>query len=222
MTAAPAITAAAPVSDLLAQALATPPTVAASYWLARMCIAEGIPGDFVECGVFCGAQCAAMARAIMDAGDPTRKVHMFDSFQGIPRAGVHDNDIRPLVGAARFWPEPSGVSEQNIERVHEHMRRWAIPPELLVYHPGWFHDTVPTVDIGAIALLRLDGDLYESTKVCMEHLYPKLSVGGWCITDDWGLDGARKAVEEIVKVRHAYWQKQPDDERRLRGVNGCH
>src|SRR3990167_9889425 len=114
---------AGPVFGLLAQALATPPTVAASYWLARMWCAEGIPGDFVECGVFCGAQCAAMARAIMDAGDPTRKVHLFDSFQGIPRAGVHDNDIRPLVGAARFWPAPSGVSERNIERGREHMRR---------------------------------------------------------------------------------------------------
>ena len=56
----------------------------------------------------------------------------------------------------------------------------------------------------------------------MQHLYPKLSVGGWCITDDWGLDGARKAVEEVVKVQHAYWQKQANDERRLRGVNGCH
>jgi len=57
----------APIADLMPQALANPSTVAASYHLAKMCITEGILGDFVECGVFCGAQCAAMARAIMDA-----------------------------------------------------------------------------------------------------------------------------------------------------------
>jgi len=88
------------------------------------------------------------------------------------------------------------------------MREWCIDPEILVYHPGWFADTIPTAEIGEIALLRLDGDLYESTRICVEHLYPKLSVGGWVIVDDWNLDGARKAVQELLEPQHVYFQRQ--------------
>lgn len=169
-----------------------------------MVIDEGIPGDLVECGVFCGAQCAAMARAVMDAGVTNRKVYLFDSFQGIPAPGPHDNDMRPLLESAT---EP--VSMQTEAQVRGHMQKWGIDESLLVFRPGWFKDTVPLADMEAIALLRLDGDLYDSTKVCMEHLYPRLSVGGWCIVDDWNLDGARKAVEEAVDVKHLYFQRQP-------------
>ena len=57
-------------------------------------------------------------------------------------------------------------------------------------------------------MLRLDGDLYESTKVCVEHLYPKLAIGGWVIVDDWNLDGARKAVQELLEPQHVYFQRQ--------------
>jgi len=185
------------------QALANPPTVAASYWLAKMCIEEGIPGDFVECGVFCGSQCAAMARAIMDSGETGRRVHLFDSFQGIPKPGPHDNDIRPLLEGSA---EP--VSMQTVEQVRGHMERWGVDPAMLVYHPGWFEDTVHNADVERIALLRLDGDLYSSTKVCIEHLYPKLGIGGWVIVDDWNLDGARKAVQELLGPQHIYFQRQ--------------
>ncbi len=76
-------------------------------------------------------------------------------------------------------------------------------------HEGWFEDTVPAAQIGQIALLRLDGDLYESTKVCVQHLFPKLSVGGWCIVDDWNLDGCRAAIAETVgHLAPIYFQKQ--------------
>ena len=87
------------------------------------------------------------------------------------------------------------------------MREWAIPEDLLTYHVGWFEDTVPSADIERIAILRLDGDLYRSTRVCMDHLYPKLSLGGWCIVDDFKLDGCRKAVLEVVTPGPIYFQK---------------
>jgi O-methyltransferase len=77
---------------------------------------------------------------------------------------------------------------------------------LLVYHEGLFEDTVPNADIKEIAFLRLDGDLYSSTKVCMEHLYPKLVRGGWFCVDDFNLSGCRKAVLDYVVPAPVYWR----------------
>ncbi len=89
-------------------------------------------------------------------------------------------------------------------------KEWGIPDELLMYHPGWFKDTVASMMQTPIALLRLDGDLYESTKVCAETLYPLVSPGGWIIVDDFSLSGARKAFLEVVPdTGPAYFQVHP-------------
>jgi hypothetical protein len=82
--------------------------------------------------------------------------------------------------------------------VKENLFHWHLPADLFVFHEGWFQDTIPKVVMGPIALLRLDGDLYESTKVCLEGLYPKVSKGGWVIVDDYALTGCRKAVHEYL------------------------
>src|SRR6185369_15484988 len=191
-------------------ALSSKETLLATYDLARNVIERGVPGDFVECGVFGGAQCAVMARAIMERPDgygPSgfdyrRRVHLFDSFEGVPAPGEHDLE----------WVHPAGISLCTLEGVKQHMAEWGIPDELLVYHPGWFADTVAPACTceqdcdncayrylpDKIAILRLDGDLYASTKVCMENLYPLVSPGGWIIVDDFGLSGARKAFLETV------------------------
>jgi O-methyltransferase len=214
--------------DEVAQyALSSRDTIDASYWMARSILARGIEGDFVECGVFAGANAAAMARAILDwneqwrkaTGEPRdmpRKLHLFDSFTGIPQAGPEDKEFLE----AGHKP---GLSACSLEQVKANMRNWGIPDELLVWHPGMFEDTIPVAAnqakwledsqasmpaIRQIALLRLDGDLYESTKVCMEHLYPLVSKGGWVICDDYQLSGARKAVHEVVMPGPVYWVKE--------------
>lgn len=172
-----------------------------------------VHGDFVECGVWAGANSAAMAKAVMDhcgynhysygydypfssedaqqehrrIGSP--RVHLFDSFEGIPQAGPHDTEYLAAGHAA-------GLSKCSIETTRQQMKAWGIPDELLVYHPGWFSDTVASMMQTPIALLRLDGDLYESTRVCLEHLYPLVSVGGTVIVDDWTLSGVRRAMQE--------------------------
>lgn len=193
-------------------------TLQSSYDLARLAIQNGVPGDFVECGVFQGAQCAAMALAIQQADNCASgvswnrpRVHLFDSFSGVPAAGPHD----------RQWREaghPEGQSAASLADVQSNMREWGIDPALLVYYPGLFEETIPRFAFPIvaarpkIAILRLDGDLYESTKVCIEHLYPLVSPGGWIIVDDYGLDGARKAVNEFWERTSGYplvmWQKQ--------------
>lgn len=177
-----------------------------TYDIARLVLQREIPGDFVECGVYAGACCAIMARAIMDycaelttdgrqatrqEWPSERRVHLFDSFAGIPKPGPHDSDLAGNRG---------GESAVSLEGVQDNMQRWGIPEELLVYWRGDFQITVPhavaSKGIESIAMLRLDGDLYESTKVCMDHLYPLVAPGGYVIVDDFNLDGTRKAIVE--------------------------
>lgn len=179
------------------RALSSSETLRASYDIARLAIQNRVSGDFVECGVFAGAQCAAMALACLEAGQH-RRIHLFDSFAGIPAGGEYDLE----------WSHPAGTSACSLDGVKAHMREWCIPESMLVYHEGLFADTLPKADIDEIAILRLDGDLYESTKQCLEYLYPKVVRGGWVICDDFGLSGARKAVLDHIGggFPPVYWQ----------------
>lgn len=208
--------------DLIAASAITPPQVLrATYGLSRLLIEEGVPGDFIECGTYSGAHPAVMAHAIMEAGQThLRQVHLFDSFQGIPMSGEKDLDWhrgdpehRPFGPPGLAERTSAWISACSREQVERNMELWGVDPTLLVYHEGWFHDVLP-VDapgIGDIALLRLDADLHESTRVCLEYLYPKISPGGWCICDDWGLDGCREAVSPYLLLKEncpIYWRKE--------------
>lgn len=194
--------------DQFAQAAySTLPTLYMSYELSVECIKNNIPGDFVECGVAAGSQVAAMAYACQ-VFNIEKKVHLFDSFEGIPLAGIHDTEQPGIVGPIQHDVNvpsealliSSGITVQSLENVQLNMSRWGISPHRLVYHKGWFQHTLPHVadKIGAISLLRLDGDLYESTKVCLEYLYPKVSKGGYVVIDDFALAGCKKAVLEYL------------------------
>ena len=165
-----------------ALALSTRPTLDFSFELAEKCIIDGVPGDFVECGVYAGSQCAAMAYACQKHGDE-RKIHLFDSFDGIPDAGPLDD------------PKLSRQSKCTLEQCFGYMTEtWEIEAERLIFHPGWFADTIPGVNIERIAILRLDGDLYESTKTALEGLFPSVVEDGYCIVDDYALNGCCLAV----------------------------
>ncbi len=181
-------------------ALSHSETCEATFDIARSLIERNVPGDFVECGVYAGAQAAFMARALQEFGAGGRKVHLFDSFEGIPVGGEYDHELKD---------KPAGISSYSLSRVQENMQVWGIPDSLLVYHPGWFEDTVPlsaaTWDL-KIGFLRLDGDLYESTKVCLQYLYPRLTRGAWFCVDDFNLNGARKAILDYCIPAPVYWR----------------
>lgn len=203
-------------NQVASAALSSKETLRATYDIARLALQNSIPGDFVECGVFAGAQCAMMARAIMDhhcddelemwcpaMANFANRVHLFDSFEGVPPPGIHDVDWR----AARH---PVGQSACSLEEVHVNMEAWGIYPKLLIKHVGRFNYTVHLAAnaggllacnglLRGIAILRLDCDLYEWTKVCLENLYPLVSPGGWVIVDDMALDGCKKAVDDFMK-----------------------
>lgn len=194
--------------NLFAQrAYSTLPTIYNTYELAVRIIKNKIPGDFIECGVAAGSQVAAMALACQQF-NVSKQIHLFDSFEGIPLASSNDTD-QPGIGEIKHNTNvadlnellvTTGVSACSVERVKNHMQAWGIDAKRLIYHKGWFQHTLPldALSIKRISFLRLDGDLYESTKVCLEYLYPKMSKGGYVVIDDFALDGCRKAVLEYI------------------------
>ncbi|PYQ04157.1 MAG: macrocin O-methyltransferase [Acidobacteria bacterium] len=154
---------------------------------------DGVRGDLIEAGVWRGGASIFMRGVLKAYGDPTRLVWVADSFQGLPapRPGVWRDDERiPLVKFARTLAVP-------LEQVRANFERYELLDDRVRFLPGWFKDTLPTAPIERLALMRLDGDMYESTQVAIGSLYPKLSGGGYCIIDDYySHSGARQAVTE--------------------------
>jgi O-methyltransferase len=190
------------------------------YQQAAYCEQCHIPGSFVECGVWKGGAMGVMALANLRKGAERRRLHLFDAFTEIcePDAAVDGEravrEVRSLTGrrgCARGKLEPltgiydsmggPGTLEENKELLEKAIH---YPPDFIDYHVGWFQDTIPAVceSIGPIAILRLDGDWYASTKVCLEHLFDKVVKGGIVIIDDYGTyEGCRKAVDEFIVSR---------------------
>jgi hypothetical protein len=180
----------------------------------------GIPGAFVECGVWKGGAMGMMALANLRRGKSRRHLHLFDAFQEIcePDAAVdgeralrevleftgrsgHDKgELRPLTGIYDSFGGPGSLDE-NKSFMNTII---GYPEEFSHYHVGWFQDTLPADHdkIGPIAILRLDGDWYASTKVCLDYLFDKVVKGGVVIIDDYGsYEGCRKAVDEFLEAR---------------------
>ncbi|MCE4225033.1 hypothetical protein HCU64_14835 [Methylobacterium sp. C25] len=174
--------------------------------------AEGIAGAFVECGVWNGGAVGLMGLADRRCPGPERVIHLFDSFEGLPQPTEKDTDVYQgyldeghpeessdalrAIGACRG---EGAVTVQTFLTNHV-----GIPRDQLAFHVGWFQDTVPTAAtaLGPIAILRLDGDWYESTKVCIENLYDLVVEGGFLVIDDYGtFTGCREAIDAFFKER---------------------
>lgn len=154
-------------------------------------VSEDIPGDLIECGVWRGGACILMRAVLAAYGDESRSVWLADSFQGVPRSDPEnykaDKGIRAELAAGIL-----GVSEAEVKANFE---RYGLLDDRVRFLPGWFKDTLADAPIDQISLLRLDGDLYESTIQALDALYPRLSPGGFCIVDDYL---AVKACEQAV------------------------
>jgi hypothetical protein len=160
-------------------------------------IKENVPGDFIETGVWRGGSCIFM-RAILQAyGVKDRSVWVADSFQGLPPpnpvAYPHDTGL-----TLNLYPELA----VSLEAVQTNFKRYDLLDEQVQFLKGWFRDTLPAAPVKQLAILRLDGDLYESTMDGLIHLYPKLAVGGYVIVDDYG------AIEACKQAVHDYRQAQ--------------
>lgn len=170
--------------------------------LALDLVENGVDGAFVECGVAQGG-CAALIAKVADIDAKSRHCWFFDSFEGLPdptsddfeegRTGQH---IRPL---------PRGSCLGTLEQVSGLLfDTFGFSRERITLVKGWFQDTVEkhAPEIGSIALLRVDGDWYDSTKCCLDALYDRVSPGGHVIIDDYfSCYGARKATDEFLEGR---------------------
>lgn len=178
--------------------LANLPTMDVTFELVEHVLRDDVEGDLVECGVYAGGQPAIMSY-VCTRYSKRRTIHLFDSFEGIPQAGpMDDESITGLIGKGDGSLRTTGISACSLENVQLNMKKWGVDASSMKYHKGWFQDVLPKTEMGPIALLRLDGDLYESTKVCLKYLYPKVQNGGWVVIDDYALTGCYKAVSEYL------------------------
>ena len=173
------------------------------------CDVSIIDGDFIECGVAAGSQLAMMNKALTDKG-VNKSVYGYDSYQGIPYATIED-ESQPAIGAIDKnnlgLLKTTGVSSHSKESVIENFKTWGVSLDNVTLVEGWFQNTLSKTDTGKISVLRLDGDLYESTKVCLEVLYPKVEKGGLIIIDDYELAGCKKAVHDYIKGKRVKLQR---------------
>ncbi len=190
------------------------------YQQVAYCEEARLPGAFVECGVWKGGSVALMALANLEYGAARRDIHLFDSFTDIcepdqavdgarairevkawAKGGGMNGALAPVTGFYDLMGG-AGTLAGNKELLE---KRVGYDPQFLYYHAGWFQDTLPkdANAIREIAILRLDGDWYASTKVCLEHLYDKVVVGGFIIVDDYhAYEGCRKAVDEFRRRKN--------------------
>ncbi len=175
---------------------------------------ENVQGDLIETGVWRGGACILMRAVLAAYGIEDRKVYVADSFEGLPKP---DPEKFPAdKGDKHYIHKFLAVSQDEVE---ENFRKFGLLDDQVVFLKGWFKDTLPNAPIGTLAVLRLDGDMYSSTMDALKNLYPKLSKGGFCIIDDYGLKGCKQAVDDyraenaiaaemkIVDWTGRYWRK---------------
>jgi hypothetical protein len=151
---------------------------------------KGIPGDFIETGVWRGGATIFM-RAVLKAYNVSdRLVWIADSFEGLPPA----NDQK--------YPQDAGFVQYtelavSVDEVKSNFEKYGLLDDQVRFLKGWFKNTLPHAPIQKLAVLRLDGDMYESTMDAIINLYPKLSIGGYLIVDDYGaIPACRQAIHD--------------------------
>lgn len=184
--------------------------------LMEAVLQNNIPGDFIETGVWRGGTCIFMRALLKTYQVRDRRVWVADSFQGLPPVDLAQ------------YPQDAPLSHLSdqpflaipLEEVQANFKKYHMLDEQVCFLPGWFSESLPKAPIEQLALLRLDGDYYSSTMDGLVHLYPKLSVGGYVIVDDYGLLPCKKAVHDyrelhgieapLIRVDQfaVYWQKE--------------
>ena len=157
---------------------------------------EGIPGDLIEAGVWRGGATILMRGYLAVYEMEDRCVWVADSFQGLPlptHPADHGHDLSPAIAP---------ILSVSLEEVRGIFRRYGLLDDRVCFLEGWFKDTLASAPIDRLALLRLDGDLYESTMDGLTALYDKVVPGGFIIVDDYGdFIPCRRAIDEFRALR---------------------
>ena len=176
----------------------------ALYSGLKYIVANKIPGDIVECGVWKGGSSMLCALTLAKLGDSDRKLLLYDTYTGMPKPIEKDKEAFTGNEAMSEWSknEKGEINEwcyASLEEVQNNMFSTGYPKENISFIKGKVEETIPNTIPDHIALLRLDTDLFESTKHELIHLYPKLSKLGVLVIDDYGYwAGAREAVDDYL------------------------
>jgi O-methyltransferase len=167
-------------------------------WCVSDIIRRNIPGDLAEAGTWRGGASIFMRAVLKAHGDTTRIVWVADSFEGLPKPDA----LRYAADAGDPHWRFSNWLAVSLEDVKENFAKYGLLDQQVQFLKGWFRDTLPGAPITRLAILRLDGDMYESTMDTLVNLYPKLSPGGYIIVDDYALAGCKAAVDDF-RTKHA-------------------
>lgn len=183
--------------------------------LTQATLDSNTPGDFIETGVWRGGCCILM-KGVLAANGASRKVFVADSFDGLPKPDE------------KKYPHDKGDTHHlhkaslavSVETVRANFETYGLLDDSVVFVKGLFKDTLPNLPKTPLALVRLDGDMYESTLDALTALYPRISIGGYIIIDDYGvLKPCAQAVNDyrkehgitgtIHEIDHSgvWWQK---------------
>ena len=178
-------------------------------------ITNDVTGDLIETGVWRGGATILMRAVLKAYGVTDRCVYVADSFEGLPPP---DAERYPADEGLNLNEYPALAV--SLEDVSANFERYDLLDDQVTFVKGWFRDTLPGLKGHTWSVIRLDGDLYESTTDALVNLYPGLSPGGWVIIDDYEIDACRKAVtdyraanditEEIIEIdwTGVCWQKK--------------
>lgn len=189
-------------------------------------VRNGVAGDLVETGVWRGGVTIFMRALLKVLGDPDRQVWAADSFEGLPEPDPVKYPVEYKAFKSAAMTKYYNHLAVSLEEVQRNFAAYGMLDDRVRFLKGWFCDTLPTAPIDRIAVLRLDGDYYESTRDALVNLYDKVSVGGYVIIDDYGEDTwtyCRKAVDEfraerkitspLIRVDRpcSYWKRTAED-----------
>ena len=185
----------------------------------RFCVEDVIknevPGDLIETGVWRGGACILMRGILSAYGIDDRRVWVADSFEGLPAPDVE----KYPEDADANWDQYAELAV-GLDEVRGNFERYGLLDDNVEFLKGWFKDTLPTAPIDTLAVVRLDGDMYESTMDALTSLYPKLSPGGYLIVDDYGLPMCKQAIHDyrdehgiteriqVIDWLGVYWQRE--------------
>ncbi|MGA9779976.1 MAG: TylF/MycF family methyltransferase [Limisphaerales bacterium] len=182
---------------LLAQTMAGLKRLDNLQFCVETVLADNVPGDLIETGVWRGG-CSIFMKAILAAhGVTNRTIWVADSFAGLPRP---DAEKYPADAGDTFHLRTDLAV--SLEMVRGNFERYGLLDDQVRFLKGWFKNTLPSLPAEKLAVIRLDGDMYESTMDGLNHLYPKLQPGGFIIIDDYGcLPSCSQAVQDY-RNRH--------------------
>lgn len=157
---------------------------------------EGIEGDVIETGIWRGGAIILMRGILAAYGITDRIVWGADSFAGVPPPTLAEDQQLDI--SERVYP----FLTVSLDEVKALVTKYDMLDDNVRFLQGWFKDTLPGAPIQRLSVLRLDGDLYESTMDALNPLYGKVSPGGFIIVDDYySCQPCKKAIDTF-RERH--------------------